>query len=285
MKRVARLPEPQQLTDYRTQCPESTWKELCEDPLDGGMSAHRAIKRTTLAQQRCLCAFCEQRIYNEVPDLSINHNIASIRTEHFHPKSDKSTDTNWHLIWENLWAVCDGGDNWPPMALADPRQRVEPKHENKSCDAFKNDQVISGKLSQQPEGWLLAPDSIPAFPNLFRFSTKGEIKADADVLAVVIIQGNRLPSTEMLVEATITHLNLNCSRLSRLREAVIEELDIAFFERMESEPDRGPEIMADFASYIFVVDPQKPWPEYFSLYRWYLGDAAEARLQQIGYTG
>jgi uncharacterized protein (TIGR02646 family) len=138
MKRIAQFPEPQSLNEYRTTRPQSSWDELRNDALDGGMAAHRAIKRRTLAQQRCLCAYCEQRIHDHVPDSLSDDNIANIRIEHFHPKSDKTTNTNWNLVWENLWAVCDGGDNWPPMALPDPNQRVEPRSENLSCDAFKN---------------------------------------------------------------------------------------------------------------------------------------------------
>jgi hypothetical protein len=146
-------------------------------------------------------------------------------------------------------------------------------------------QIEGGKLSHQLEGRMLSPDQTPAFPNLFRFSTEGEILADENACAGITINGNQLATTESLVNATITHLNLNCPRLSRLRENVIYELENMFFELSEVEPDRGVELFADYATNLFDDDPQQPWPEYFTLYRWYLGEAAEGRLKKIGYAG
>lgn len=285
MKRIAQRPEPQSLNDFRENRPQSSWEELRNDAEVGGMAAHRAIKRTSLAQQRCLCAFCEQRIHEQVPDLFFDENIPNIRIEHFHPKSDQTTETNWNLVWGNLWAVCHGGDSWPPMAIPNPKQRVEPKSENLSCDAFKNKQIEIGKLPLQPEGWMLSPDLIPAFPTLFRYSTEGEILADETACAGFAINGNQFATTNALVNATIARLNLNCPRLSRLRESVIYELEDMFLDLSEGEPDRGAELFAKYAENTFKDDPQQPWPEYFSLYRWYLGVAAETRLQQIGYAG
>lgn len=285
MKRVAQLPEPDALAEYRTQRQDSTWEEMRDDAIDGGMAAHRAVKRTTLAQQRCLCAFSEMKDHNVVPDLATDHNIANVRIEHFHPKSDKSIGTNWNLVWTNLWAVCFGGDYWPPMALPDPKHRVEPRHENLSCDAFKNGQVTRGRLSVQPEGWMLSPDLIPAFPRLFQYTTDGRIEPDSNTCKQVQIQGNQFTTTLELVENTITHLNLNCTRLSRLRNDVLDEIDAFVAERREAEPDNGPQILAGYAENIFNEDPTQPWPEFFTLYRWLLGDAAEQRLQEIGFVG
>jgi len=285
MKRIAQLPEPRALAIYRTHCPNSTWDEMKDDAIAGGMAAHRSIKRTTLAQQRCLCAFCEIKDHNAVPDLTIDQNIAHVRIEHFHPKSDRSTETNWNLIWTNLWAVCFGGDYWPPMATPDHRHRVDPRQENLSCDAFKNGQIERGQLAIQPAGWILSPDLIPAFPCLFKFTTSGRIEPDSDTCQQVLIQGNRFSTTRELVENTITHLNLNCTRLSRLRRDVMDEIDAYFADRRESDPENGPQIAASYAAKVFNEDPTQPWPEFFTLYRWLLGYAAEQRLQEIGFTG
>ena len=285
MKRIARLPEPSSLASYRYQCPNSSWDEMRNEPLHGGMAAHRAIRRVTLAQQRCLCAFCERRLQSEVPDLEQDDHVADLRIEHFHPKSDCRANINWHLVWANLWAVCDGGDNWPPGAPPDPKSRVEPRSENLSCDAFKNRQIQKGKLSEQPEGWLLAPDSLPAFPSLFAFSSDGQIRPDDAACNSHQIPGNQYGSTRELVSATILHLNLNCTRLSRLRENVLYEVDDLLEMLRNAELDNGPQKVAEYAEFIFPDDPRHPWPEFFSLFRWLLGGAAEQRLQQIGFVG
>lgn len=285
MKRINQFPEPAALAAFRTRRPGSTWDEMRDDAIDGGMAAYRSVKSTTLAQQRCLCAFCEMKDHNVVPDAETDQKITNVRIEHFHPKGDSSAETNWHLMWTNLWAVCFGGDNWPPMAPPDHRHRVMPRHENLSCDAFKNGQVERGRLSAKPEGWILSPDLIPAFPCLFKYTTSGNVEPDSTTCQQVAIPGNRLGTTTEIVQNTITHLNLNCTRLSRLRSEVMEEVDEYLAGLREADPHNGRQIVAEYAANIFSPNPKQPWPEFFSLYRWLLGDAAEQRLQEIGFAG
>lgn len=285
MKRIAQLPEPEQLTFYRSRRPDSNWEEMRDDALDGGMAAHRAVKRTTVAQQRCLCAFCEMKICDVVPDLQQDEPMPGIRIEHFHPKSDRSDGANWSLVWTNLWAVCPGGDTWQPDATGDSRHRKKQRLENLSCDAFKNHQINRNQLHANPSGRILSPDSIPPFPLLFQYTTDGKMEPDEHACKQIAIAPNHFSSTFELAQSTITHLNLNCTRLAKLRSEVVEEMDDFFSSLREAEPDGGRQTLAAYAAQLFSAEPRKSWPEFFSLFRWLLGDIAEQRLQDIGFAG
>lgn len=217
MKRITQLPEPEQLTLFRSTRPDSTWEEMRDNALDGGMAAHRAVKRTTVAQQRCLCAFCEMKIWDWVPDLQQDEPMPGIRIEHFHPKSDRSEGTNWSLVWTNLMAVCPGGDTWQPDATDDPRPRKKQRLENLSCDAFKNRQINRNQLHANPTGWILSPNSIPASPLLFQYTTDGKMEPDQHACKQIAIAPNQFSSTFEVLQSTITHLNLNSTRSANPR--------------------------------------------------------------------
>ena len=89
-----------------------------------------------------------------------------------------------------------------------------------------------------------------------------------------------------MLEGTIIHLNLNCSRLTRLRMITRNQLE----KRIESMHRRAPgvppeQVLLGLARRLFARDSTKQWPEFFSLVRWRLGQAAEEHLQQIGFEG
>jgi len=287
VKTCLKLDEPQSLVNYRAACPDSTWKDMYEDPHNGGMAAYRDIKRQLVRGQRCLCAFCELLIAGGTSDEQADARKREQRVEHFHPKEDPTRPPNWALHWPNLWAVCHGGSDWPPLGEAlDPKKQLPPLKENLSCDAFKGQQIESRNLNNPPEGWVLSPDQIPPFPRLFAFESDGTPIPDTANCEGIDIQGNNHADTASLVAATIRHLNLGCPRLKRNRSIVRAQLEkrIACM-REQNAGQPAAEILLQLARTLFSSDSSIPWLEYFTFIRWRLSDAAEQRLQEIGYIG
>ncbi len=115
IKATQKLPEPATLAAYRAAAPESSWEEMRNDPFNGGQGAYAEIKKTLVRGQRCLCAYCEIRVAADTSDAAVDADKSLQRVEHFHPKSDLTRPPNWALHWPNLWAVCMGGDQTPPV--------------------------------------------------------------------------------------------------------------------------------------------------------------------------
>lgn len=283
MKRSAKLLEPPTLTAYHTAQPGGTWNGMRDDPLDGGQQAYRDIKRTLLKAQRCLCAFCETKIADGTTNSQLDARKDEQRVEHFHPKSDKCQPPNWALNWPNLWAVCLGGSRPNKQIQEDV---IYPLPENLSCDAYKEYQVNAGELPVAPEGWILAPDEIPAFPLLFQYSPNGVPEPNQDNCASVTLPNNKYHDTITLVEKTVEHLNLGCSRLNRNRLMAKAKLEKAITLARTRSPGAPPEvILLNLARRYFSSDPNSAWCEFFSLIRWRLGATAEQHLQAIHFNG
>ena len=158
LKRCAKLPEPASLAAYREAKPEGQWDQMRDDPHHGGQQAYQDVKRTLVAGQRCLCAFCEMRIADGMSDAEIAAKSREQRVEHFHPKDDRSRPPNWALHWPNLWAVCLGGSNAPPAGEPfDTRHYLPPLPENLSCDSFKDYQIQVGDFPTAPRAGFLLP--------------------------------------------------------------------------------------------------------------------------------
>ena len=146
-----------------------------------------------------MCAYCE---------IELNRNNRQIA--HFHPKSDISDgQTNWVLIWENLWLACKGGS----QSWMKPTEYLPPTVENLSCDEAKKDEVV--------DGLVLAPGDIPAFPRIFRFEQQpGAIRIAPDEYKC-----HEAGIPVEIVEETIKKFNLNCRRLTDARLAVHRRLE------------------------------------------------------------
>jgi len=287
MKRCQKPQEPTTLVMYRTAHPDDSWERMCVNPFDEGQQTYADIKHTMIRGQRCLCAFCERRIAEGMDDASLDSHNHRQRVEHFHPKEDHSDAENWALRWDNMWAVCLGGSQAPPEGMPfDSRDYLPPLPENLSCDAFKDHQIRIHKLPCDPEGWLLSPNEIPAFPLLFEFTSDGAPKPHAQNCATVMMPNNRYIDTERLVKKTIEHLNLGCARLNRNRAIARAQLEKRIQQvREQSHGIDSQTVMLNLARRVFSQNENTPWPEFFSLIRWRLGDAAEARLQEIDYAG
>ena len=247
MKRVEKSAEPQSLAAFRTACPNDTWEQMRGDALHSGQQAYADCRSHTGADQQGLCAYCEVQLTEDQPH--------KCRVEHIHPKSDDSSGHNWHLDWQNLLSVCNGGET---EGCAET-----PLPENLSCDAHKKDAHLA-----------VSPLDIPAFPNVFVFDKASwHLHADPDACALAGLDAAQL-------EQSIETLNLNCSRLARLRREVLYTIEHRkkILRGKDYTPEKAaPKLASDFF--------QTQWPEFFTTIRCCLGPAAEEYLRSIDYTG
>ena len=287
MKRCAKLSELDSLVAYRGAQPEGTWDAVRDDPHHGGQEAYRDVKRALVKGQRCLCAYCEIRIADRTTDDELDAKSQQQRVEHFHPKEDSRRPPNWALHWPNLWAVCHGGSQRPPTREpVDPDRFLPPLPENLSCDAFKDHQIRIGRLPSDPEGWLLAPDEVPAFPLLFDFAPDGKPEPHVENCSSFPLPNNQYADTETLVARTIEQLNLGCARLNRSRCIAKAQIEKQIKSaRTQSRGASSQEVLLHLARRLFSTDVATPWPQFFTLIRWRLGEPAEEHLRSISYTG
>ncbi len=287
MKRCVKPMEPASLATYRAAQPQGTWDQMRDDALHGGQDAYADIKPALVRAQRGLCAFCEVRITGGLDDVALDASRSRQRVEHFHPKSDVDGALNWTLHWPNLWAVCPGGSDKPPEGEPfDPHRYLPPLPQNLSCDAHKDHQIQAGRLDPNPEGWVLAPDEVPAFPRLFRYAPDGKPEPDTTGCGAHEVPGNRHPDTATLVLATIRHLNLGCERLNRSRCIAKAQLEKQIEALRKAHPGVAPrDILLQLARRLLSTNPNTPWVEFFTLVRWRLGETAETRLREMSFVG
>lgn len=282
VKYCKKLPEPASLAGYRAENPDAKWDEMRNDHLHDGIRAAQEIKVTLIKGQRCLCAYCECQLAADNSDASIQEHKASQRVEHFHPKSLKRPP-NWDLLWTNLWAVCMGGSTQTEEVRS---TGLHPLPDNLSCDSFKDHQQQRGRLPDNPAGFILAPDEVPAFPRLFSFSPDGVPEPDIKNCATITITSNRYQTTHELVSKTIEHFNLGCFRLAERRRIARAQLEKRIEQTRKQNPGKTPrEVMDTFARSMFSRNCDRAWPEFFTLIRWRLGDVAEQQLVDIGFDG
>ncbi len=272
MKRVGKGSEPATLTAYRRAVPTSDWEQMRNDGPFNGRQAYQDCRQDTIADQKGLCAFCEMDIRSNNP--------MYCRVEHFHAKSDRSTGHNWALDWNNMLAVCNGGDN--PHAGAPGFFRL-PMIDNLSCDAHKNHMVQTGNLPKACEGLILNPLHLPALPSLFCLDkSTGELKPDHDVCATVKLDppGVQKKSTSDRVQHTIDMLNLNCDRLTENRLRIIRDVE-KNKKRQRVRGYNAQQGLDNLARKYF----RQAWPGYFSTILLCLGEAGQRYLRGKNYSG
>lgn len=283
MKRCTKLEEPPSLTNYRGAKPEATWDEMRDDPFNDGQQAARDTKTTLVRGQRCLCAFCEIQLAKDCSDAAIASRKSEQRVEHFHPKSDTTRPPNWNLQWDNLWAVCLGGSKQDNEAQENVRF---PLPANLSCDAYKEHQIENGLLQKQPEGWVLAPDNLPAFPLLFQYAPDGTPEPHCENCAATTIPNHHYATTAEFVAKTIEHLNLGCFRLNAERCIAQAELQKRIRSARNASAHMQPEeVLLILARRLFSPNSDSSWPQFFSLLRSRLGPVAEQHLRAISFNG
>lgn len=255
MKKINKGAEPPKLERYRGLSPSGTWKKC----------TRRANRKTEIQQfiknnQGGLCAYCEINLKD-----ADDNGKADFRVEHFHPKSDDSTDHNWHLDWQNLLGCCHGGSE---SGVVNARDRhSSPDH---SCDVPKD--------NNNWDDVILNPLSIPHTPILFTFNrTDGAISLNND-------NCDQAGVDKIKAQATIDKLRLDSQRLRTLRKPTLEQINDSIKALLE-----GGMTIEDarkkLAKGLLKKNNQGQWPRFFSAIRDYLGEAAEQQLLDIGYVG
>ncbi|MCS5690436.1 TIGR02646 family protein [Cyanobium sp. FGCU-6] len=264
MKRVAKSDEPQELLAYRQAHPLSAWEGMRNDALSGGMQAYDAIVDSLEADQGGICAYCE---------IKISRSDNTTRVEHFIPKALPDPGMNWALNWDNLLATCMGGS----QRRNDPRHFLEPPIENLSCDAHKERAL--GTINCH--GVLLNPLFLPAMPFPMRLEHgTGHWHVHEANANTISMPGNTYETVGELVNESIRILNLNCTRLARNRLAILHHLEREIQQARKAGLDKS----------VFMINLCRRYlgpryREFFSVYRFRLGDFAEEYLQSIGYNG
>jgi len=261
MKRVQKSPSPQALKGYISRNPSATWKQLRRE-----RKTYHACRDQLIYDQGGICAYCETKV---APIQNPSKGFRTCSVEHFHPKSDA---LNWHLDWNNMLAVCDGGKE-----SVSEEKEINPRAKDLSCDANKNRMYTKGVLTAGSESELLNPLDIPAFPNIFSLDeAEGRLIPNEANCALISIPGHKYATTSELVRHTILMLNLNCNRLVGERKELIKDI-----ERTKEELRTKGQPPTDLINRYFVAK----WPKYFTTLRCALSTIAENHLKSINYQG
>lgn len=258
MKKINKSLPPNPLTEFAQANPNATWNDFYRT----ARQSYDDLKQQMLIEQGGLCAYCEKKL---------SDNITQQRIEHFHNKSDRTTNHNWALDWENILLVCLGG------ATKEDKGKYAPEH--LSCDAHK-EQIK--ELPEACEGWYLNPYQIKTIAQLFDFD-RATRKLVVNHKACQELENDNLPNHYgsdwvKLAEETIRILNLNSPRLCKDRERVMFEYD----KRIKQYRQRfGKEVFYKISEREF----SKKFPEFFSTWRSLLGEHAEEYLTAIHYNG
>lgn len=256
MKRVYKSKkEPESLRKYRLSHPEETWEHFRRRIRMG----YKDVKKQILQDQHGLCAYCEISIKLAEDDDEVD----DFRVEHFYPKScTLEHGDNYHLDWRNLLGVCHGGSQ---PYVPDAEWRYSTQKRDRSCDVPKGNKEISSQI--------LNPLRIPGKVRLFRYAEhSGKIFVDESTCPRYLQQK---------AKRTIRELNLNAPRLMRMRRMVIQKLedDIA----MELEQGAQLEdVLTMLAETCLVPNYEGISLPFFSVIRWYLGEAAEKVICNSG---
>lgn len=254
MKRVYKGEEPEALLHYRQRYPDRSWEKFRSHK-----AAYQQVKEALLRDQHGLCAYCEISIKRAEAEGEVD----DFRVEHFYPKSATGRNGhNYHLDWQNLLGVCHGGSQ---PAVPDAEERYSTLKCDRSCDVPKGGKTISAEL--------LNPLKLPGSKRLFCYvEHSGRMLVDETSCPARLRQR---------AKNTIRELNLNAPRLMRLRLEVIHKLQ----EEIAAELAQGlelEEVLQLLASSWLVPDYEGRSLPFFSVMRWYLGEAAEQVIRSSG---
>lgn len=257
MKRIfKRLQEPELLKQYRTMYPDEIWEHFRRRCRKG----YKEVKKAILEDQHGLCAYCEIGIKfaeneNEVDDF---------RVEHFYPKAGTNEEQhNYHLDWKNLLGVCHGGSQ---PDVPNPQWRFSNYKKDRSCDVPKGGKEITRSI--------LNPSQIPAEHRLFRYAEHtGRMYVD---------EASCPERLRKKAKNTIKELNLNAPRLMRMRKVAIQALEDEISLNVENGVELD-DILQELAENLLLPDECGRTAPFFTVIRWYLGDAAERVLAARNY--
>ncbi len=263
MKKVLKRSNvPPLLNKYLVANPDNEWKQFTGNDRNG----HAEVKGALRADQRGLCAYCEIDLA-----LGDGHGLDDFRVEHFYPKKPHHPPPNHALNWQNLLAVCTGGN---ARGVAASARFTSPDH---SCDVPKANHNWVGKI-------LDPLTDIPAFPPLFSYEENtGAMAVDRVSCPADLIEKAEASIDKLRLSPPQTSTTPD-SRLLRFRKAVIDKLREDIQVRLESGYS-VPEASAQLAEAYFPASHNLSWPAFFSCIRWYLGPSAERRLHEIDYRG
>ncbi|WP_071524440.1 retron system putative HNH endonuclease [Pantoea sp. A4] len=258
MKTINKTGEPNRFGAFRAAHPNASW-EKDEGSIEEAFRCCSARYQETQQQLRTdqgnLCAYCEQDLLS-----GTNGALDDCRIEHFHPKSKQLPgEPNWGLDWNNLLAVCCGGNQ---SRVVNPEERFDTEPENYSCDVPKGNKIL--------DEIILNPLNLPNY-NIWNFRrSTGEIFVN-EVLCLTLGL-----DVEVALQ-TINELNLNSPRLTRFRKNVIDNLNHRITESLK----RGQTIeqaISSIAISMLRKNRAGDWPSFFSTIRFYLGKQAEIIL-------
>ena len=255
MKKILKGEEPPQLASYRIGKPKFSWQKCKKNSV-----RRNEIQDYLRRDQGGLCAYCEIDLLKREVDVE----ESDFQVEHFHPKSDNSSEHNWGLDWDNMLACCLGGKSKKVVDATD--RHTNP---NLRCGAIKDD--------FDWDNVILNPLNLSHKPLLFSFErTTGKMRVNQS-------NCNQAGVDIAKAQATIDNLNLECELLNRLRKDRLtyanKTLQGLMLGGMEIIDARNKLALA-----MIKKDENECWPKFFSALRCYLGDAAEERLVAEGYV-
>lgn len=258
MKKIFKTEQPPEaLRDFAERYPNETWEHFRR----GNRRGYRAVKKQLLRDQHGLCAYCEINIKFADEEGSVD----DFRVEHFYPKGETDFAVhNYHLDWHNLLGVCHGGSQ---PNVEDAPERFSRRKIDRSCDVPKGGKPINQRI--------LNPLEIPADVRIFRYAAhNGRIIVDEESCPQELQRKAR---------NTIRELNLNAPRLMRMRRTALQTLEDEIEAALDSGSDLE-EFLPVLAAAFLLPDEDGNCQAFFSLIRWFLGDAAEQVLSEYGYA-
>jgi uncharacterized protein (TIGR02646 family) len=249
---------PLELEKYFELNPNKNWEHFKDECQTGYKEVLKEIKHN----QGGVCCYCELTFYDKrgIRD--------DFRVEHFHPKSDKSnTDVNWNLIWTNLLGCCNGGSE--KNILGGTRFISKQKH--------RHSDILKAEENWDDE--IVNPLDIPAFPPLFKVTSKGIMQVldeNCNSVNIDIVKAKNCLDEKKL--------NLNSPALCEWRESVIKNLDDEIEKAFEITEDYA-EAMLDTLAIYLSKDTNNNFQPFFSTIRSYFEEDAEEYLRKINYNG
>ncbi|SRR6266568_5134909 len=253
---------PPLLAAYQETNPVDAWDQFKGNDPDG----YKAVKASLTRDQRSLCAYCEIDLVS-----GNGKGLDDFRVEHFFPKKPHNPPPNRSLEWDNLLAVCTGGNT---RALTAKGRFTSP---DSSCDVPKANKDWTDSI-------LNPLIDVPSFPRLFRYEEQTGAMAVDEALCPPELKAKAEATIQLLHLSPLPTAKIPCSRLQRFRIAIFDKLREEISELLQAGVDE-PTAAAQLAEVHFSDNQHKPWPAFFTCIRWYLGTAAETRLKEIGYNG
>lgn len=225
--------------------------------------AYKELANALEARQRGQCAFCETRLFTDIP-------TPARQVEHWHPKSNGGYPAP-HITFgvDNLHASCLGGSKphlsppFGPLGLA--------AGEHLSCGQKKGEKNPAAlPLAERP----YRPTELPLSPPAFSVEIDGSLGVNPDAVAA------GLSATRLV--ATIAFLGLDCERLRIARASIRAYLDDQLANYEAEEVDLDPlnsmrNALARLASHL-SVQPSIPLPPFITVLRDFFGPANEGLL-------